>query len=469
VTTTSGGLDVSALRGSFAGHLVTGADADYDAVRAACVWNGDIDRRPAVIAQATSPDDVAAALALARANGREVSVRGGGHNFSGSCIADDAVMIDLGPMSDVRVDPAAKRAWCGGGARWAQLDAATQAHGLATPGGFISHTGVAGLTLGGGIGWLTPRAGLSSDNLVSAEVVLADGRTVRASSTEHPDLFWALRGGGGNFGVVTEFEFALIEEGPLVQLALSFWGLDDGAEAWRVARDLVGELPDDVSLFMAALNAPPAPFVPEPDQGAPGYAVLLVDHGSPSAFGRAVASLRGAVEPAFVFDTPMPYVALQQMFDTAAPWGIRGYEKALSFEQLPDAVIDEVAKSLPAKSSPMSFLPMFVLRGAFGRHADDDSAFGGSRRTGFVLNLAAIAPTAELLAADRDWVRELWSALVPHAVGVGSYVNFMTELEPDRVEASYGREKYERLRRVKATYDPGNVFHLNPNIRPARS
>ena len=284
---------VESFRGRFAGRVVTPDDADYDAVRAACVWNGDIDRRPWVIAQALSASDVAAAVGLAREVGRHVAVRGGGHNFSGSCIADDAVMIDLGALCDVRVDPVAKRVVCGGGSRWSQVDAATQEHGLAAPGGFISHTGVAGLTLGGGVGWLSRIAGLSCDNLVSVELITADGAIVRASAGENPDLFWGVRGGGGNFGVVTSFEFQLHEIGPMVLFALSFWDLDHGPAALRAARDLAPQLPDDVAVFFAGLSAPPAPFVPEQYRGATGYAVLLVGLGPPrNTQGRSPRSVR---------------------------------------------------------------------------------------------------------------------------------------------------------------------------------
>jgi len=459
--------DLDSLRRAFAGRVVTGEDADYDEVRAECVWNGDVDRRPWLIARATSAADVATAVRFARAASREVTVRGGGHNFSGSCIADDAVMIDLGPMCDVRVDPAAKRAVCGGGTRWSQLDAATQEHALAVPGGFVSHTGVAGLTLGGGMGWLTRKAGLSCDNLVSAEIVTANGEILRASAEENPDLFWAVRGGGGNFGVVTEFEFQLHEVGPIVQFGLSFWALEHGIEAFRAARDLVSSLSTDLSVFLAALNAPPAPFVPEQHQGAPGYAVVMVGFGPAEEHAGALAALRQAAPPLFAFDTPIPYTMLQQLFDESAPWGIRGYEKAVYLDQLTDGAINVIVEHFPRKSSPMSFMPTFALGGNFAEHSDDETAFGGSRQIGYVVNIAAVAPTAELLEADRAWVRAFWSDLVPHAAGTGSYVNFMSEFEPDRVVASYGAEKYDRLSRIKATYDPDNVFHLNANIRPA--
>ena len=459
--------DLESFRGGFAGRVVTGDDSDYDGVRAECVWNGDVDRHPWVIARATCAADVAAAVRFAGGAGRAVAVRGGGHNFAGSCIADDAVMIDLGAMCDVRVDPTAQRAVCGGGTRWSQLDAATKEHGLATPGGFISHTGVAGLTLGGGLGWLSRLAGLSCDNLLSVEIVTADGAILRASGDENPDLFWAVRGGGGNFGVVTAFEFQLHKVGPIVQLGLSFWDLDHGADAFRAVRDQVDSFGDDIAIFLAVLNAPPAPFVPEEHQGAPGYAVLLVGHGSPDDHAQAVAALRQELPPLFAFDTPIPFTQLQQMFDENAPWGIRGYEKAVYLDDLSDAAIDVIAQHAPRKASPMSFVPIFVLGGNYARHAEDETAFGGGRQTRYVLNIAAIAPTAELLQTDRGWVRAFWSDLVPHAAGVGGYVNFMSEFEQDRVVASYGPKKYERLSRIKATYDPDNLFHINANIQPA--
>jgi FAD/FMN-containing dehydrogenase len=460
--------DLDAFRKAFAGRVVTPQDSDYDSIRAQCVWNASINRRPALIARAASPQDVATAISFARASGREVSVRGGGHNFSGLCIADDAVMIDLGALNKVEVDVAARVARVGGGARWAEVDAAAQAHGLATPGGFISHTGVAGLTLGGGIGWLSRVAGLSCDNLVSAEMVSADGEILHVSADEHPDLFWALRGGGGNFGVVTTFELALHQVGPMVHLSLSFWDLEHGPGAFRAFRDQASSLARDEAAFLATLNAPPAPFVPEAYVGAPGYVVILVGHGEPASHEAAVAALRSVAPPQFHFDTPLPFTALQQMFDEGAPWGIHGYEKALSFDDLTDEAIDVVARHVPLKSSPMSFTPIFLLGGAVGDVDDDATAFGGRRSTRYVFNIAAVAPDAATLETDRAWVRAFWADLEPHSQGIGSYVNFMSEDEPDRVRAAYGDAKYERLAEVKARYDPNNVFHLNMNIAPAR-
>ena len=375
-------------------------------------------------------------------------------------------MIDLSTMNDVTVDAGARRARCGGGATWADLDGATQQHGLAVTGGFISHTGVGGLTLGGGMGWLTRMAGLSCDNLVSAEVVLADGRVVRASAEENEDLFWAIRGGGGNFGVVTEFEFALHEVGPLAQLGLFFWPAEQGVEALRHSRSVVAGLPAGVGALIAGLSAPPAPFVPEQHHFAPGFALLVASWGSPEAHAELVAPVRDALPPLFELVTPIPYTELQKMFDEGNAWGMHAYEKALYLDELSDEVIDIFAEQLPRKASPLSFVPVFPLDGAYQQVGDDDTAFGGSRSARFVFNIAALCPVPDLLPADRAWVRSFWEALRPHASGSGSYVNFMTDVEEDRVRAAYGPAKYERLARIKGDYDPDNVFHNNANIKP---
>lgn len=455
------GLD--RLRTTVAGTVALGEEPGY--AEAVNIWNGAITRRPSVVVRAVSGDDVAAALAFARQETLEVSVRGGGHGFAGFALTDGGLMIDLSLMKDVTVDPEQRRAVAGGGVTWAELDAAAQAHGLAVPGGFISHTGIAGLTLGGGLGWLTRWAGLSADNLVGADVVLADGSTVHASDEEHSELMWALRGGGGNFGVVTSFEYRLHPVGPMVNLGLFFWGLDDGAKMLRFARDFVPKLPRDCQAFIAGLNAPPEPFVPDEYKLQPGYALLVVGFGDAETHGSLVAPVR-AVAPAFELVTPIPYVNLQQMFDESAPWGVAGYEKAVHLAELTDAAIDVITEWQPRKSSPMSFVPIFCLGGAYADVADDATAFGGSRRSRYVVNIAALCPDAGQLPAERDWVRSYWEALVPHAGSVGSYVNFMSEYDETRVRESYGAAKYGRLAAIKRTYDPANVFHLNANIRP---
>ncbi len=457
---------IDTFRTSFSGTALVPGQDGYDAARS--VWNGAIDRRPAVIARCSSAADVAEAIRFARDNGLEIAVRGGGHNFAGHAVCEAGMMIDLSPMNQVSVDAENRRATTGGGATWGDLDAAAQEHGLATPGGFISHTGIAGLTLGGGVGWLTKKAGLSCDNLVSAEVVTADSRIVRASADENPDLFWALRGGGGNFGVVTSFEFALHPVGPMVNLGMFFWALDTGIEALRFCRDYLGTLPADASGFCAiGLSAPPAPFVPVEYHGKPGHAVLVVGFGSPEDHAAAIAPIRDAVPPVFELVTPLPYVMLQQMFNEGAAWGTLAYEKALYLDHLSDGALEVIAEHAGKKSAPESFCPTFMLSGAFLETSDDDTAFGGSRSGGFVFNISAAAPTPELFEADRAWVRAFWDAMRPHARDSGGYVNFLSDPDDDRVRASYGPQKYARLAQVKSAWDPENIFHLNANIKPA--
>lgn len=459
------GRGIEEFRGAFGGAVITPDDADYDKARS--LWNGIIDRRPAVIARCSTAADVADAIRFARGADLEIAVRGGGHNYAGNASCDGGVMIDLSPMNGVTVDATARRAVCGGGATWGDVDAATQEHGLAVTGGFISHTGVGGLSLGGGIGWLAKMAGLSCDNLVAAEVVTADSRIVRASADENPDLHWALRGGGGNFGVVTSFEFALHEVGPMVNLGLFFWPLEKGSAALRFARDFIPTLPDGATAFIGAgLSAPPAPFVPEQYHFLPGQALLVVGFGSPEEHVALVAPVR-AQAPLFELVTPIPYVALQQMFNESAAWGTFAYEKALYLDELTDEAIAVIVEHSPKKTSPLSFCPVFPLYGAYHDVADADSAFGGSRSARYVFNIGAACPAREMYEPDRAWVRAFWDAMRPHATGSGGYVNFMSEADEDRVRASYGDEKFARLQRIKARYDPDNTFHLNANIKPA--
>ena len=464
--TTPASDNVKAFRAAFSGRTVMHGEAEYD--RSRSLWNGAIDRKPAVIAHCTTAEEVADALRFARANGLDVSVRGGGHNYAGHAACDGGMMIHLGDMNSIVVDAAARRAVCGGGATWADVDAATQAHGLAAPGGFISHTGIAGLTLGGGIGWLTKMAGLSCDNLVAAQVVTADSRILRTSKDEHPDLFWGLRGGGGNFGIVTSFEFALHPVGPMVNLGFFFFGLEHGGAALRFARDYIPTLPDGATAFLGiGLSAPPAPFIPEQYHFVPGHALLVVGFGSPEEHAALVAPIRSVVTPLFELVTPMPYVALQQMFNGSAMWGLHAYEKALMLDDLSDAAIDVIGVHVPKKHSPLSFCPTFSMRGAFCTPADGDTAFSGRRTAGYVFNIEGASPTPDGYEAERTWVRDFWDGMRVHATGSGSYVNFIVEPDEDRVRASYGEEKYGRLARIKATYDPTNVFHHNANITPA--
>jgi FAD/FMN-containing dehydrogenase len=452
----------------FEGRALIPDDADYDASRR--LWNGVIDRRPAVVARCSDANQVADAVRFAREADLEIAIRGGGHNYAGNAACDGGVMIHLGDMNGVAVDVTGRRVTCGGGATWGDVDAATQEHALATPGGFISHTGVAGLALGGGVGWLTKLAGLSCDNLLRAEVVAADGRIVRASPQENDDLFWALTGGGGNFGVVTSFEFALHPVGPMVQLGLFFVEVGGGEPALKFARNYLSELPENTTGFIAVgLSAPPEPFVPEEHRFKLGHAVIVVGYGSPEEHAKAVDPLRNAIKPLFELVTPIPFVALQQMFNNAMHWGTYAYEKALYLDSLSDPAIAAIGEHVPKKKSPISFAPTFALDGKFRAKADADTAFGGNRSRGYVFNIAAHAPpeARELYEVDRTWVRNFWEAMRPHARGSGSYVNFIADAEEDRVKAAYGLEKYARLAEIKRRWDPDNAFHLNANIKPA--
>jgi len=457
---------IGELRAAMDGPVIAPDDAGFDDARR--VFNAEIDRRPSVIARCTSTADVVAAIGFAREHRLEISVRGGAHNPAGTAVCDDGLMVDLSLLNAVTVDPAARRARVGGGALLADMDAAAQGHGLATPAGLVSHTGVGGLTLGGGMGWLTRKFGLSIDNLVSAEVVTADGRVLRAAEDEHSDLFWAIRGGGGNFGVVTSFEFRLHEAGPMVQFGLFFWSLDQGPQALRLAREITAAMPPDINAVIAALNAPPAPFVPQQHHLAPGYALLLTGFGSAQEHAELVTQIRDSVPPLFDMVTPMPYVELQKLLDEGLAWGFYSYEKGTYVEDLSDAVIEVVTEHVPRRKSPMSALLVYRLDGAYSLVGDDETAFSGGRSPRYGFFIIGYAPDADLLAADRSWVRNLWEALRPHAISGGDgYVNGTADYQNDRVRGSYGTAKYARLARIKAQYDPDNAFHNNANILPA--
>ncbi|MGY1636692.1 FAD-binding oxidoreductase [Geodermatophilus sp. SYSU D00742] len=458
--TLSGGIE--ALRAEVGGPVLVPGDGGYDEARS--LWNAGIDRRPAVVVECTTAADVAAAVRFAQSEGLEIAVRGGAHSIPGLSSVDGGLVVDLRRMNAVTVDPTGRRARVQGGALLADLDAATQAHGLAVPAGMVSHTGVGGLTLGGGMGWLTRLAGLSIDNLVSAQVVVADGRVLRAAEDENPDLFWAVRGGGGNFGVVTEFEFRLHQVGPTVQFGLFFWDASQGREALRLMRDVVADLPRTMNAVpAAALTAPPAPFVPAEHQGRSGYALILVGFGDAAEHEQVTRRVRETLPPLFDVVAPMPYTALQQMLDEANAWGFHAYDKSGYFADLTDDVVDVLAEYAPRKTSPLSVLLFYRLDAAYSEVGEDDTAFGGGRSPRYAGFFIGLTPTAEMLPAEREWVRTLWQALRPHMMGAGTYVNALEGGDPAEVEAAYG-PKYPRLSAVKAKYDPGNVFHRNANI-----
>ena len=466
MTTTAQFISTTTVRPSnFDGQILYPGSRGYDSARS--VWNGMIDHRPELIVRCASVNDVVTAVRTARERDLEIGVRCGGHNIAGLAVPRGGLMIDLTRLGRVTVDPAMRRAWVQGGALLGALDRATQPFGLATTAGNVSHTGAGGLTLGGGMGWLTRKFGLSIDNLLSAEVVTADGRVLRASAAEHPDLFWAIRGGGGTFGIVTSFEFDLHELDPTVQFAMFFWGLDQGPDALRLAREITAAMPPDINAVAGAVNAPPAPFVPEQYQFAPGYVLLLTGFGGTPEHARLVDQVRGSLPPLFDLVAPMGYAELQQLLDEANAWGFYSYDKSSYLADLSDPVIDVVTEHVPGKNSPLSALLFYRLDGAYSQVGDQDTAFSGGRSPRYAAFIIGMAMDEQVLAAERGWVRGLWTALRPLAIG-GGYINGSTDYAGNGVRDAYGAAKYERLARVKAGYDPDNVFNLNANVPPAR-
>jgi FAD/FMN-containing dehydrogenase len=435
----------------FVGRLVEPADTDYDRLRAG--WNGAVDRRPAAIAQACDADDVAAGIRAARAIGLEFTIRAGGHSVSGRSVRDGALCIDLRALNAVHVDPRRAVVRVGGGALLSELDAAAQEHGLAVPAGQVSHTGVGGLTLGGGIGWLMRRHGLTIDSLLSADVVLADGQSVRASASEHPDLFWALRGGGGDFGVVTSFEFRAHEVGPMVLAGLLVYPWERAREALRASRALMAGAPEELTVFDVLLTAPPqAPFPPEL-QGRPVVAVGVAWCGEVAEGERVLAPLRADCPPAVDLVGPMPYVALQSMIDQTAPHGWNFYDRQHYLDEVSDGFIDALLDGFERVPTPQAHVVTGWLGGAVDRTAPGHTAFGhrGARAFTWIIGCSGDEP----LEPVADWVRQVWDATAPFSTG-GVYVN---ALNAERsVRDAYTDEVWERLVAVKRRYDPDGVF-----------
>src|SRR4051794_20190943 len=461
---------IDTLREAISGDVLRPTDPAFAATRAIAIWNGDITHQPALIVRPTSNEDVVRTIGFARAHGMDLTIRGGGHSGAGNAVAEGAVMIDLSRLDGVRIDPEARRAYVGGGASWAAVDAATAPHGLAVVGGTVSHTGVAGLTLTGGIGWLTAQQGLSCDNLVAATLVTADGRVIAVSEEAEPDLFWALRGAGTNFGVVTELVFGLHEVDPMAHLGLFFWAPEDAAEPFAFAREHLFALPDSMGALVVGMSAPPAPFVPAEHHGRPGLAVLVAGWGDAAAHAAAVEPLRGC-GALFELVTPIPHVALQQLIDEANPWGIRCYDKGINLDDFSDEAIAVFLDWVPRKRNALSFAPMFPLRGRYREIPDDATAFGSSRSARWAVSMVAMGlpdgDDEEAFAADRAWARGFWEAMRPFAPNGATYVNFERDADEARVRDSYGEAKHHRLAALKAVWDPDNVFHHNTNIRPA--
>ena len=455
-------VKIQDLMKSVKGNVLLPGDDAYEEARK--IWNATIDKRPAVIVRCASTTDVVHAIRYAREAGFQISIRGGGHNIAGSALIDDGLVIDLSGMKAVSVDPSARLATVEGGATLADLDAATQAHGLATPVGINSTTGIAGLTLGGGFGWLSRKYGMTVDNLDSAEVVTASGDVVRASATEHPDLFWALRGGSGNFGVVTRFTFRLHPVGPNVLSGLIVYPLSEAKSVLRQYRDFMAKAPDELTVWTVLRLAPPLPFLP-PEVHGKGILVLALCHaGDPKQGETLVAPLQklGTMLGAYV--GVQPYTAWQQAFDPLLTAGARNYWKSHNFQKLEDGLFDIMTSAISNQPSPQCEIIVAALGGATTRPSVDSTAYP-HRDTQVVVNVhgrwESVADDAKVVA----WSRDFFKASAPFASG-GAYVNFMTADEEDRVRAAYGAN-YGRLARVKRQYDPNNVFRVNQNIKPA--
>jgi FAD/FMN-containing dehydrogenase len=450
----------------FRGEIVTAEHSEYDTARA--VWNGTVDRRPGLIARCRGSADVAAAVRFARDHDLEIAVRGGGHNVAGTAVCDGGIVIDLSAMRAVLVDPAGRTARVQGGALWGDVDHETQAHGLATTGGIVSHTGVGGLTLGGGIGWLMRKHGLAVDNLLAAEVVTAEGKIVRASADEHPDLFWALRGGGGNFGVVTSFRFALHPVGPTVVAGPVFWAAEDTTKVLRFYRDFVARAPDELGTVIRLGTVPPLPVVSRDLHFRPAIAIVCCYAGTVEDGERAVHALRRFGTSLVDLLGPTSYVAHQSGIDGTVPHGWHYYWKATNLAGLSDEVIAVVADHAYRAHSPRTYAAMFHMGGAVARVPAGATAYGGRHVRHNIIIDAAWLPekSGELAAAETAWARQFLEALQPHREA-SVYVNFLdADDRAGRLREAYGDETYRRLAEVKGKYDPDNVFHHNQNIRP---
>ena len=454
------GVTIDGLSESVRGEVITPDDAGYEEARK--VYNAMIDRRPNAVVRCTSTDDVVAAVNYARENELPVAVRAGGHSVPGFGTGDDAVVVDLSGMKEVQVDPEARTARAQGGATWGVFNDAAHAHGLATTGGIISTTGVGGLTLGGGIGYLARGCGLSCDNLVSAEVVTADGRVVTASEGENEDLFWALRGGGGNFGVVTSFELRLhpvkdIYGGPM------FFEVEDAGTVLRFYREFIKDAPEEFGGFPAWQIAPPLPFIPEDRHGEPFMAFVACWAGPVDQGEDVLKPLRDVAPIVAEHVGPMPYPALNSAFDALVPPGLQHYWKANFVTELTDDAIEAHLEHGPKVPVVNSTVHIYPINGAVNRVASDETAFAYRDAT-FATVIAGMWPDAADNEDNIKWVRDYYDATAPLSEE-GAYVNFMAGDDQDRVKVSYGGN-YDRLVDVKRKYDPDNLFRLNQNIKP---
>lgn len=464
VTTTSG-LDDAALRAlqaSFRGEIVRRRDPSYDQRRK--IWNGSIDRYPALILRCAGVADVIAAVKFARRTDLPVAVRSGGHSFPGLSTCDDGIVIDVSLMKGIRVDPKARTASAQAGVLLGQLDQETQAFGLAVPAGIVTHTGLAGLTLGGGIGWLMRKYGLTIDQLLAVDMITADGEFVKASESENPDLFWGTRGAGGNFGIVTNFEFRLNPVGPTVLAGPIFWPMEESAKVLRFYRDWIAEAPDELTTVVVHRRMPPLPAIPAEFHGKPVVAVVCCYAGAIEDGEKVIRPMKEFRSPFLDLCVPKPFVAHQAMFDPSFPPGWWYYFRSADLAELSDDVIDIIATKAPQMTSPLTAFPIFQLGGAIERVGEGETAFSG-RTAGHTININATTETAAGFEQEREWARSLWTDLKPYHTSV--YVNFLMDEGEDRIRQAYGAERYDRLKALKRKYDPDNFFRINQNIPPA--
>ena len=453
---------IAELAQSLRGELITPGDPGYDEART--IWNGAHDRRPALIVRCAGVADVMRAVEFARSEELVVAVRAGSHSIPGFSTCDGGIVIDVGPMKGVRVDPQMSTAVAQTGLTWAQMDHETQAFGLATTGGLVSSTGIAGFTLGGGVGWLMRKHGLAADNLIGADVVTADGRLVHTSEDENPELLFGLRGGGGNFGIATSLEYRLHRVGPTVTAGVVFYPGDRAAEILRFYRDWVDEAPDELTTVANLLTAPPAPFLPEEWHGKKLIALVGMHCGSLEDGERAVRPLKELGDPVADLMGPLPYVAMQSLIDPLWGPGAHSYMKAGFMGGLDDAAIDTLIRYHQRSVSPKSEIHVHHMGGAVARVPASATAFG-DRSAPFLLNVIASTFTADGYDATVAWAQELHASMTPSLTG-GSYINFLSAEGGARVRAAYG-SNYDRLVALKDEYDPTNLFHLNQNIAPS--
>ncbi|HET9242809.1 MAG TPA: FAD-binding oxidoreductase [Gaiella sp.] len=455
--------DDERLRNAVHGQVFGPDDEGYDEARS--IWNGAIDRRPAWIVRCTGVADVVAAVDFARERDLLVGVRAGGHGVGGHALCDGGLVIDLSPMRGIRVDPALRTARAEAGVLWGELDRETQHFGLATVGGIVTHTGIAGLTLGGGIGWLMRKYGATVDNLLSADVVTAQGDVVTASEEEHSDLFWAIRGGGGNFGIVTSFEFRLHPVGPIVLGGPVFYPFEAAPKVLRLYRECIAAAPDELTTIFELSVAPQVPFLPEEVHGKPILMVGACYAGAPDEGAEVVRPLKQLGRPLADLLEPKPYTALQSMFDPFVPHGWHRYWKSVELPVLTDAAIDTLVERSSEPTSSRSYTIVFQLGGAVARVGEEETAFG-QRDAAHNVNVNAVWTRDDREAGRHiTWARDFFDAMQPHAAG-RVYVNFLGEEGGDRVRQAYGTKTYERLVELKRSYDPTNFFRVNQNIEP---